>query len=69
VRLYVIGSHGECRGDGLKNAELISHGIEHFFVRHIQFLASEIFTIEKTRMRSDSDSPLHRRGDRGVHRI
>jgi hypothetical protein len=53
----------------LKYSELVSHGIEHFFVGHLQFLASEIFAIEKARMRSDSDSMLRRRKNGGVNRI
>ena len=69
VRLDVVRLHVQCGGDRLKNSELISHSIEHFLVAYLQFLASEIFAIEKTRMRSDSDSVLLRRGNCSMHRI
>ena len=69
MRLDVVGSHIECGGDRLKNSELISHGIEHFFVRHLQFLASEIFAVEKTGMGSDSNAVLLGRTNCGMHGI
>src|SRR5262245_39200781 len=58
VRLDVIRLHVQRRSDRLKNSELISHGIEHFFNGDRQLLASEILTIEKTWMRPDSYSLL-----------
>src|SRR5438046_10122287 len=65
----MVGLHIKGRSDRLKNSELIGHGIKHFLVRYLQFLATEILAIEKTRMRSDS-YPV-RFGDRncGVHCI
>ena len=69
MRFHVIRSHADGGGDRLKNSELISHGVEYFFVTYLQFLASKIFAIEKTWMRSDSDAVLLRRTNCGVHRI
>src|SRR5437762_4236976 len=65
----MVGLHIKGRSDRLKNSELIGHGIKHFLVRYLQFLATKILAIEKTRMRSDS-YPV-RFGDRncGVHCI
>src|SRR5947208_16710305 len=67
MRLYVIGSHTERGRNRLKYSKLISHRIEHFLVGHLQFLASEVFAIEKTRMLSNSYSMLHRRRNGIVH--
>ena len=53
----------------MKNSQLISYSVEHFLITYLQFLASEIFAIEKTWMRSDSDSVVLRRRNRSVHRI
>src|SRR6266404_7620801 len=69
VRFDMIRMHIQCGRDRLKNSKLICHGVEHFFGGHRQLLASEILAIEKTRMRSDSNSLLLRRGNGGVHRI
>src|SRR4029077_4281784 len=69
VWLDVVRVDIQSGSDRLKNPELISHGVEHFFGGYRQLLASEILAIEKTRMRSDSDFMPLRRGNGGVHRI
>jgi hypothetical protein len=61
--------HIQCGGDRLKNSKLISHRVEHFLGGYRQLLASEVFAIEKARVRSDGDSMLRRRKNGGVHRI
>src|SRR6476619_1774384 len=58
MRLHMIRLHIQGRSDRLKNSKLISHGVEHFFVRYRQLLTSKILAIEKARMRSDSYSLL-----------
>src|SRR6266568_6745890 len=67
MRFDVVRSHIKCGGDRLKNSELISHGVEYFFVAYLLFLASKIFAVEKTWMRSNSDPVLLRRTNCGVH--
>ena len=69
MRLDVIRPHSGGFGDRLKNAELKSYRIKDFVGGHFQFLAPEIFTIEKARMRSNSDSAGLRCQNRSMHRI
>src|SRR5215831_11359383 len=69
VRLDVIRLHIQRGGNRLKNSNLIGYAVEDFFGGYVQLLASEIFAIEKTWMRSDSYSALLCRGNGGVHGI
>ena len=69
VRLDVIGSHIQRRGEGPEDSKLIGDGVEHFFVGYYQLLASEILAIEKARMRSNSNSMGFGRRNGGVHCI
>src|SRR5262245_12824626 len=69
MRFYVLRSNIESGGDRLKDPELISQGIEHFLVTHLQLFASKIFAIEKTWMRSNRDAVLPGRTNCGMHRV
>src|SRR5947208_11558652 len=51
----MVWSYSGGRGDRLKNAELIDYCVKDVFGGHFQFLATEIFPIEKTRMRSNGN--------------
>src|SRR5437667_4697781 len=51
----MVWSHSDGSGDRLKNAELVDYCVKNFFGGHFQFLATEIFSIEKTRMRSNGN--------------
>src|SRR5207237_7045924 len=69
VRFDVVRLHAYAGSNRLKNAELISDGVEYFRSTYLQFFTSEILAIEKTWMRSDGDSVVLRGRNCGVHRI
>ncbi len=69
MRLDVIRPHSDSIRDRLKNAELKSYRIKNFVGGHFQFLAPEIFTIEKAWMRPDIDRVGLCCQNRGMHRI
>src|SRR5256886_13191442 len=58
VRFDVVRLHAHGGSNRLKNAELISDGVEYFQSTYFQFFTSEILAIEKTWMRSDGDAVL-----------
>ena len=65
----MVWSHSDGSGDRLKNAELVDYCVKDFFGGHFQFLATEIFSIEKTRMRSDSNLASLSSRNCGMHGI